>query len=73
MANSPQIHREGLQEALQFRPKWWWDPVPWWFFEHLRPEIVRDLATIHLEFEKQVLEAQLNSINRTMEAIGRMK
>jgi hypothetical protein len=62
-----------LSEVLQFRPRWWWDPVPWWFFEHLRPESVRELAAIQLEFDRTVVEAQLRTIDKTMEVIRQMK
>jgi hypothetical protein len=64
---------ERLSEALEFRPKWWWDPIPPWILEDIRPEFKRELAQIHLELERAVLEAQMKSIERSMEVLQRMR
>jgi hypothetical protein len=70
---SSPVTRPELADIFQFRPKWWWDPVPWWFFEHLRPEVARELAIVQLEFDKSVLEAQIRTVDKAVGLIRQMK
>jgi hypothetical protein len=69
----PRRLNERLSEVLEFRPRWWWDPIPPWILEELRPELKRELVQIHLELEMGVLEAQMKSIQRSMEVLQRMR
>lgn len=73
MPNTPPIQNERLQEILHFNPRWWWDPVPWWVMEHLRPQVINELAHIQLEFQKQVLQAQIETLDRTIATMGKAK
>lgn len=56
-----------LAEELQFRPKWWWDPVPPWILERIELTDLARLAVTQLEIEKARLEGQ---IKVTEQAIG---
>jgi hypothetical protein len=59
-----------LPEALQFRPRWWWDPVPDWLFPYLDKEVVIEIAKIQLEFQQVVLAKQLEMMDRSLKLIG---
>lgn len=62
-----------LQEQLFFRPKWWWDPVPDWFLDHLSAAVVRDLGMIQMEAQRNVLEAQMKALDQSIDVLRRMK
>ena len=60
-----------LPEALQFRPRWWWDPVPDWIVRHLEREELLELAVIQVELHRGTLELQLKSTERALELLQR--
>jgi hypothetical protein len=62
---------ENIPEVLQFNPRIWWDPVPWWFINQLDRNALTQIATVQLELQKQMLQAQLKSIDATLGIIGR--
>jgi len=62
-----------LAELLQFRPKWWWDPVPDWVLDHLNPAAVREIASIQLKTQIEMLKVQQNALEETMVAMRKAK
>ncbi len=65
MTDQPQ-----LPEALHFRPRWWWDPVPEWLFRYLDKEVVVEIAKLQLEFQQAVLAKQLEMTEKALNLIG---
>jgi hypothetical protein len=61
---------EPLQQALQFRPRWNVDPVPWWIFERLDERVILDLARVQLQFQHDVLAAELKANEAGQKALG---
>lgn len=59
-----------LSPMLQFRPWPIWDPVPWWILRSLDERIVRELAVVQLETQREVLQAQMKSIERAVKILG---
>ncbi len=64
---------EGIPDLLQFHPKIWWDPVPWWFINELDKSVLTQVATIQLELQREVLQAQMKSIEKTLGAISKSR
>jgi hypothetical protein len=62
--------RPELFEAFQFRPKWWWDPVPDWIFRQLERDQIVQLATIQLELHRTMLEQQMKAVDRSLQIIS---
>jgi hypothetical protein len=62
-----------LAEALQFRPRWHWDPVPPFLREHLTLDLVRELTTIQLQKQMRILEIEQIAIKDTLNVIQNMK
>lgn len=60
-----------LQEALRFRPKIWWDPVPDWLFQHLDREIVLDLARVSVQLERDMLEVQMRGLDQISKVLDK--
>jgi hypothetical protein len=58
-----------LAEALQFRPRWWWDPVPPWLRDHLDIKVIQELAVIQLEKRMRILEIEQIAVKETISAI----
>lgn len=63
--------RFDLPEALQFRPRWWWDPVPEWIFRHLEREELLELAVVQVEFQRGLLDLQVKAADRALELLQR--
>ena len=61
-----------LHEHLRFNPKWWWDPVPFPYAEHLTVELARDLAVIQLKKQVEISRIQQEAINETIQLIQKM-
>jgi hypothetical protein len=59
-----------IPTALQFNPRIWWDPVPWWFINELDKSVLTQLATVQLQMQKDVLAAQVKSIDASLKIIG---
>ncbi len=62
-----------LPDELQFRPRWWWDPVPEWLLRHLEQETILELAKVQLEFQRELLTKQAEATGRVIEVIGRSR
>jgi len=62
-----------LQETFQFRPRWWWDPVPDWVLDHLTPDVIRELGALQIEAQKTVLKAQLDALEKSHAVLNRKK
>jgi hypothetical protein len=62
-----------LQEALRFRPKIWWDPVPDWLFQHLDREIMIDLARVSLQLHRDMLEVQLRGMDQIAKVLDKQQ
>jgi hypothetical protein len=58
-----------LLEQLQFRPRWWWDPVPPWLRDHLDVKVIQDLAVIQLEKRMRILEVEQIAVKETISAL----
>jgi hypothetical protein len=58
-----------LQEALRFRPKIWWDPVPDWLFQHLDREVLFELARVSLRLQREVLEIQVRGVDEITQVL----
>lgn len=71
MPHEAEIGNIKLAERLQFRPRWWWDPVPDWVITQLDPKVLRQLAAIQIRFERNVLEEQMKSLTEVEKLIGR--
>ena len=64
---------ERFSELLHFNPKFWWDPVPWWFVTHLDTNILKEIAVIQIESQREVLAIQAKGLERTLAALGKVK
>ncbi len=60
-----------LPEALKFRPRWWWDPVPDWIVRHLEREELLELAVIQVELHRAMLDLQVKSTDRALKLLQR--
>jgi hypothetical protein len=71
MAQRPDVQ---LAESLfRFNPKWWWDPIPPWFSEHLTIAVARELTRIQLTKQLRVLEAEQAAVQETLKVIQKVK
>ncbi len=59
-----------LSESLQWNPQWHWDPVPWWFVDRLDRGVLKEIAIIHLELQRDMLNLQGQSVERTLKVIS---
>lgn len=73
MAASQQVQHEPLHRELMFNPGWVADPVPWWFREHIRPELFHDLLKVQIQLERRVMDARIDALEEVAEVLGRMK
>ena len=62
-----------LAEALYFRPRWHWDPVPPFLRDHLTLEIARELTKIQLEKQMRIIEIEQIAIKETLNVIEKMQ
>ena len=60
-----------LADALRFNPRWWWDPVPDWIATQLDPGVLKQIATISIQFERNMLEQQMKALDQVQQLIGR--
>lgn len=68
MSNGIQLH-----EALAFNPDWVRDPVPPWIRNFLDKALLRELAIVHLEYQKNLLELQVKTTERALGVIRQHK
>jgi hypothetical protein len=62
-----------LSEALQFRPRWWWDPVPDWVLEHMNPAAIREIAVIQLTSQLETMQIQQKALEASIAVIRKQK
>lgn len=60
-------------EALQWNPKWHWDPVPWWFIDRLDRPVLKNIAQIQLELQRDILARQVEAIEQVINVIGKAR
>lgn len=62
-----------LQEALQFRPRWWWDPVPDWLLDHLSSAVIREIGTIQIQTQINMLDVQKKALEQSLAVLRKAK
>lgn len=62
-----------ISEQLQFRPRWWWDPVPDWALDHLGSAVIRDIAVIQMKSQIAMLKVQQTALEEAMNAVRKGK
>ena len=70
----PDINPPALPEMLQWRP--WWnhgDPVPDWIINRLDKVAIVKLATIQVELNRAILDAQSKALAGAQEILRGMK
>jgi hypothetical protein len=63
-----------IQTPLAFN--WWWgpgDPIPDPFLEALDRVIIRELATVYLELQANVLDARAKAARKAVEVVARQR
>jgi|RhiMetdeSRZDD1v2_1073273.scaffolds.fasta_scaffold707477_2 hypothetical protein len=60
-------------ERLQFRPRWWWDPVPIWLIDELDKSARLQLAEIQLRVEIEALKSQLEATQQVAEVLAKQR
>lgn len=73
MAVAPPSDIQLSENLLRFNPKWWWDPVPPWLFEHIKVDLARELTKIQLEKQMRMLEVEQIALKETINAIEKIK
>lgn len=71
MAQNPDIHL--ADNLLRFNPKWWWDPIPPFFYEYLTAELARELTKIQLSKHMRMLEIEQIAAKDTLNALEQMR
>ncbi len=69
MHREPKLDIE-LADILNFRPKWWWDPIPP-FLDNISDRLGLDLTRIQLRKRQAMLQAELDAISQTLDALGK--
>ena len=62
-----------ISELFQFRPRWWWDPVPDWIINRLDERVLVDIARVQLETQVQMLRLQAEATERVLETLGKVR
>ena len=62
-----------LHDVLRFDPDWIKDPVPPWIRNFLDKAVLRELAIIELEYQKNLLEMQAKVTDRALAVIRQSK
>ncbi len=62
-----------IADALQFRPRWWWDPVPDWVLDHLNPAVIREIAVVQLTAQLETLRVQEKALEATIGLMRKAK
>jgi hypothetical protein len=70
MADQSQIFQ--LTEDFQFKPKWWWDPVPPWLLERLDISDLARVAATQLEIHRTMLEGQVKAAEQSLEIVRKL-
>jgi hypothetical protein len=59
-----------LHDQLQWKPHIIYDPVPWWWLQHLDKAELSKYAQISLQHQKDVLAAQTKALDATIKAMS---
>ena len=59
-----------LADIFEFRPKWWWDPVPDWVITHLDQRVVLEISKVVLEVQAEMFERQAEATRRIAGLMG---
>jgi len=70
MSTPPRPIPPQLSEQLQWNPHIIYDPVPWWWLQHLDKSELNKFAQISLQRQKEVLAAQTKALDAAMKAMG---
>lgn len=70
MPNNPE--HSALPQALSFDP-WWRHGDPPWILQILDKSILTELALIHAETQRALLEVQLKAADRTVQALSKKR
>jgi hypothetical protein len=62
-----------IQDTFQFRPRWWWDPVPDWVLDQLGTTTIREIAVIQMQTQLAVLEAQQKALEQSIGVLRKGK
>ncbi|NGZ11123.1 MAG: hypothetical protein CV088_17360 [Nitrospira sp. LK70] len=62
-----------LHEALAFNPDWVKDPVPPWIRNFLDKTVLRELAIVQLEYQKNLLDLQSKTTERALGVLRQSK
>jgi hypothetical protein len=54
---------------LLFRRNWWWDPIDMEFFRRLEQPIQREVLSISLQTQAQILKTQAVGLEKMSEAL----
>ncbi len=60
-----------LANQLQFNPHIFWDPVPPWVSTTLDPRVIKELTTVRLEHQRDVLALQTKALDKALDVIKR--
>lgn len=60
-------------DVLQFRPQWWWDPVPEWIIGELEKEVLQELAQLAIDFRASQLEHELKMTRQVGEILQKQR
>ena len=72
MAKLP-LAQDSIPDVLQFRPRWWWDPVPPWLVTQLDKGILIELARVQLHLQKEVLAAEQKALDASLQVLGKAR
>ena len=58
-----------LAHELQFRRKWWWDPIDMGIFQKLDERLQREVLAVSLDTQSAVLKAQAAGLDKMSGAL----
>jgi hypothetical protein len=71
MATPPRpIQPPELNDQLHWNPHNIYDPVPWWWLQHLDKAELGKFAQISMQRHKEVLTAQTKALDAAIKAMG---
>ncbi len=64
MADSPRA------QELQWQiPPIYWDPIPDWWLQRARPDVIAELLNTRFEVQREILQVQMNALERAQSLI----
>lgn len=55
---------DDLANELQFRRRWWWDPIDMGIFHKLDDRVQRELLAVSLETQAQILKTHAAGLEK---------